>query len=221
MVDIVNNYTNEQLEDAAYKKTGVNPSEIPLNSDLGTAAYSDVQTSPTDTTTGAVMTVGAFGNGSIANESTINCNTFLESGRRGHSASVSNGPSGQTFGIVICDYYTTGSSGRGSQHFIGTSGIGIWQRTMTSGTWSDWQPVYTGENYQPENSNGIGVVKRMRNISGGAVSNGATVSGTLLQFFSSDASGSTVSSGLASGVWRNVTGLSVANNNRGDFVRES
>lgn len=107
----------------------------------GTMALVDKQASPTDTAAGRGLVVGAFGLGSTDNTPSIDCDTFLESGRRAHSTSITNGPSGQTFGIVICDYYTTDSSGRGSQHFIGTSGIGIWQRTMTSGTWAAWQRI--------------------------------------------------------------------------------
>ena len=48
---------------AASKLVGTAQDEIPLNSDLGDASLATVQTSPTDTTAGALMAVGAFGVG--------------------------------------------------------------------------------------------------------------------------------------------------------------
>lgn len=78
---------------------------------------------------------------------------------------------------------------------------------------------YTGANYQPETSNGIGVVKRMSNNSGSSIPGQATVSGSSLLFFQSDSTGSSVSAGSATGTWKNVTGLAIAASNRGDFVR--
>lgn len=72
MPDIVNNYTNEQIASAAYKDTGVDPDQVPLNSDLGTASTADVQTSPTDATAGAILnnettSIGGFLNYTGAN----------------------------------------------------------------------------------------------------------------------------------------------------------
>lgn len=80
MPDIVNNYTNEQLEDAAYKKTGLDPSEIPLNSDLGTAAYSDIQTSPSDATAGAVLNNETTHIGGNENWTSANLSPYIVGG---------------------------------------------------------------------------------------------------------------------------------------------
>ena len=41
---------------------------------------------------------------------------------------------------------------------------------------------YTGANYKPETENGLNVVRLMKNISGGTISNTSTVSGSVLQF---------------------------------------
>ena len=118
----------------------------------GTAATADVQTSPTDATAGALMAVGAFGLASSAQGASLDCDSFLTSGEIAHSAGITNGPSGATFGYVICNYYTPSNSGRAVQTMVQTSGNGTWQRVMANGVWVDvglnngWKPVYNGTN---------------------------------------------------------------------------
>ena len=150
MPDIVNNYTNEQLASAAYRNTGVDPDQVPLNSDLGTASTADVQTSPTDATAGAVL-----------NNETTSIGGFVN---------------------------------------------------------------FTEANYQPETFNGLGVVKKLKNNSGGSIANGATVSGSLLAHYFVDATGTLIEAGATGGsgtTWMNVSGSNVGNGNGVEFVRVS
>lgn len=83
---------------------------------------------------------------------------------------------------------------------------------------------YTGVNYQPETLNGIGVVLKMKNKSGGSISNGATVSGSLLAHYFTDATGVSIEAGATGGsgtIWKNVSGSNVGNGNGVEFVRVS
>jgi len=179
-----------------------------LVNDVGTAASADVQTSTTDVTVGRVVINGGHGLGGDgvavdwnAPTASILAESSLNSPIGGTSVLGVNVKSGTTQSAFV---------GR-NERFFG--------RTIEAGVVQPWHELYTGANYQPETSNGIGVVKRMANNSGGSISNQATVAGSSLLFFQSDSNGITVSAGAASGTWMNVTGLSVAASNRGDFVR--
>ena len=94
----------------------------------------------------------------------------------------------------------------------------LWRKTK-DGTWSAWQPVYTGANYQPETAAGIGVVRRMQNQSGGSIVNGATVAGSSLRHIETNASGSIVTGVPSSGSYKAVSNQTVDNGNIAEFVR--
>jgi hypothetical protein len=79
---------------------------------------------------------------------------------------------------------------------------------------------YTGANYQPDDVNGKGVVKSMRNLSGAAISAGAIVSGSSLRFISTTVTGDALGSvTIPAGSYLNLFGDSVAAGNIADFVR--
>lgn len=113
--------------------------------DLGTAAYLDKQTSPTDATTGRGLLVGAFGLGTD-NIPYIgagqDADTYIVSGV--YYAGFSNGyGTGSAFLTVVA------SSGvRVKQVWRQANGVGVAER-YKDGTWSVWQPVYTGANLNP------------------------------------------------------------------------
>lgn len=81
--------------------------------------------------------------------------------------------------------------------------------------------LYTGANYQPEDDTGspLGVVKLMKNISGGSIANGASVSGSSLDLVRFDASSIIDAGGTPTGTWKCVHGRSLSNNFTGEFVR--
>jgi len=201
----------------------------------GTAAYADVQTSPTDTTADRLMAVGAFGVGATTNP------VQFPKGA-GNSILNQNAPNGfyrtttpitdlptevgaeQNFMVMVnrwdSDDVNIQIKGTGTQRGL------IFENSYRSSTgdWSGWQPVYTGANYQPNTANGIGVVTKMKNNSGGAINAGATVSGSLLNHYFIDAAGVSQQAGATGGTgttWRNVSGSNVGNGNGVEFVRES
>lgn len=184
------------------------------NLGLGTAATADVQTSSTDTTADALMAVGAFGHGN-------NQNQFIGSG------------------LDPDDYITTGvfyagfTSPTTSTAFLvvdGSSGSRVrqtWYDSVSSaaetrylnGTWSTWQPVYTGANYQPEDNIGLGVVVRLRNGSGGTIAADATTAGSNLSYVRTSTAGAATAIKTATGTYKNVAGGNILDTFLGEFVR--
>lgn len=80
--------------------------------------------------------------------------------------------------------------------------------------------LYTGANYQPDVSQGVGVVRLMQNNSGGNIADQQQVSGTnlLVVFFV----GSVLTASIAGiGTWKMVSGTATncANGNTREFVR--
>ena len=184
--------------------------------DLGTAASRDAQTSATDTTEGRLMAVGAFGSGNNQNQyigGSENADTYNTTGA--YYANFSNGPTTSTAFLVV-----DGSSGdRVRQTWYDSVSSRIETRYRDGSTWSAWQPVYTGANYQPETSLGLGVPQRLINISGDTILDQGVVSGALLQSFRSDSTGNRTPSATASGLWKNVSLGWVTDLTDGLFVR--
>jgi hypothetical protein len=198
----------------------------------GTAATADKQTSATDTTAGALMVVGAFGLGSD-----LNLNSTV------HATGTPNDIAGTGMVVGGSDAFTLGISGfvSGTLGTLTTYATGAttselrkYSRSWTNGsasyiqlagsggtTWSAWQPVYTGANYQPSQFDALGYVLRVRNLSGGSIANGATVSGTLLRAQHNNSSGGIEQQPALSGQWVALGGVSVANNNIADFSKVS
>ena len=114
---------------------------------LGTAATRDVTTSPTDTTNGRVLTVGAFGlGGAVANvpgggidDNTIPtgfyCVTDTTSGTK---------PSGVTRGYLIVSREGPGATVR--QLYLNNTDSRIWTRAWAAGQWSGWVEFYHSGN---------------------------------------------------------------------------
>jgi len=180
-----------------------------LDVELGTASEADVQTSSTDTTAGRLMANGAWGWGGNLSPTLTNsdANDTIVGGAYRVVSSDANIPSvstGATMLVMIFDQNTI------TQLILARDASGMWQRGKTGGTWSAWQPVYTGANYQPETSTGIGVVRLMRNDSGGSIAPNATVAGSQLAFFTQDTAGNTLGAGSpGTGTWKNVANITV------------
>ena len=190
----------------------------------GTAATSNIQTSSTDTTAGALMGVRAFGVGSQDLSSynpvgVADLNDALTPGDwKVASATTSNTPTGH--GILTVK---RGSSAHVWHTWLTMSGSSqvMYNRTSDSAgaTWTPWQPVFTGASYQPDSIDGIGVVRLLKNVSGSNITSGQSVAGGgLLQVFINSA-GVVNSSGTPTGTYKNVFGQTLANNSGSYFVR--
>jgi hypothetical protein len=176
----------------------------------GTAAEHDVQSSPTDATAEKVLTVGAFGLGAFIDQ---DYNAPAIGGSA--SSSPTNGPAAYSSGLSAMATSTQG------MQIAGDTNGGIYARSSSVIAGAAWQPVYTGTNYQPETPFGIGVVRLMKNVSGGSFSGGQDgISGSDLRSVYFDASGNLVESGtVPSGTWKNYHSGTVADDVTREFVR--
>lgn len=79
---------------------------------------------------------------------------------------------------------------------------------------------YTGANYQPEISLGLGVVRIMSNKTGANVLDGSEISGANLRVSVVLSSGAWTATATApTGTWKHVSGVTIANNEFGYFTR--
>jgi len=177
--------------------------------DPANAAARLMQTSPTDTAAGRVMAVGAFGLGGTAvSVDAVSADTLTD-GANYYLTNGINTPEAGTWmirGSVV-------SVGRGYQeaHSVNLATVNSFERFQNGGTWSAWQPVYTGANYQPEINDGMNVAQLMYNNTGGSVGNGASIAGPSLRF-TYFTGGVPSPVGVASGTWKNVGGATYADN---------
>jgi hypothetical protein len=123
---------------------------------LGDAAQRNVQTSPTDTTAGALMVVGA--SGLVLDSNTTYLVDFLDtnntSGFGAYTSVTLNKPPNSNFGEYI---YLPRDKAAGQRGMIAISadnandGGGIYYRALNDGGSLDttWQHVYTGANLNP------------------------------------------------------------------------
>ena len=80
--------------------------------------------------------------------------------------------------------------------------------------------VFHDQSYQPSVSLGVGVVRIMKNLSGGTILNGADIAGSSLAAMFFNAGGTIAASGAAvPGTWRNVGGASCFINITREFAR--
>jgi len=104
------------------------------NVQLGTAAEAGVQTSPTDTTPGALMPVGAFGLGGPAvGLSNPNLNDERPTGFY-YCGNPTNGP-GENGWLL---HENIESAGYATQTYKFAYSARVFSRTQTNGTWSAW-----------------------------------------------------------------------------------
>jgi hypothetical protein len=107
---------------------------------LGTAANANTQTSPTDTTPGALMAVGAFGVGGIALGAGVSdLNQLVTPGRwRDDGGVMANRPPGFPFGEVIVGGYLSDYE---SQTYCTTDGRRAF-RARAAGEWGMWREIF-------------------------------------------------------------------------------
>ena len=115
---------------------------------LGTAANANVQTSPTDTTAGALMPVGAFGwNGgaAIPLNSTIDADTIVTPGLYIFGSNGVNLPTPAMYPYV----WVFAASGNIKQvaYSVITNRIAV--RTRFNGVWSAWDEIFHIGNFNP------------------------------------------------------------------------
>ena len=143
------------LGSAANRSVGTGAAAIPLNSDLGTAAVEDVQTSLTDTTADRLMKVGAFGlgNTSLATELDADA-TELATGFYRWDSSTSAG-SGPTVGAFMVLHTRRAPGGGESQIWfrdaIAAANL-IYHRTRVIGAWSSFYGVISTSEYPSDSA---------------------------------------------------------------------
>ncbi len=119
---------------------------------LGTAATKDVMTSPTDTTAGRVMTVGAFGAGSTALNvgQLTNLNVVLPEGEYGYAAGATGAPNGLP-GILEVRPYNAAVVRQVARPVSGSSDVTtVFERQMRNGPiFSNWDQVHTSTSQFP------------------------------------------------------------------------
>jgi hypothetical protein len=193
------------------------------NLGLGTAATADVQTSATDTTADALMAVGAFGIGGriISTDTDYDAGDYLIGGNYiTPNTAMSNTPDDYSNGrhVIAID----GSELYITQTLYGASGVDmgkVWVRMFNSTSWSDWEPVYTGVNFQPDEVEGINARLVLQNNSGGTVNVGASVAGSSLNTVKWSSTMVPSIGGVYSGTYKNVTGQGINDTEIGIFVR--
>lgn len=105
------------------------------------------QTSPTDTTAGALMAVGAFGVGGIALGAGVSdLNQLVTPGRwRDDGGAMANRPPGFPFGEVIVGGYLSDYE---SQTYCTTDGRRAF-RARAAGEWGVWREIFHTGNFNP------------------------------------------------------------------------
>jgi len=122
------------LGSAANRSVGTGAAAIPLNSDLGTAAVEDVQTSLTDTTADRLMKVGAFGLGlSGAASSVDNLDELTATGVYAFGATTLNIPFVGAFGNCLLYIRNSVSGGHRSNQIAITASDRMFLRTNSGG----------------------------------------------------------------------------------------
>ena len=195
----------------------------------GTAATADVQTSPTDATAGRVLTTGA--GGWLAPSSDIVISSFDDTSPETSILSTTSSTAGTKppasigggYGTLVILKYSSASIDQ-VWYNVSSSAPEIFSRRYASSTWSAWQPVYTGGNYQPYVAWGVGVTRLLKNKSGGIHNNGQTgiLGSALGGMYVDGADNGTKDSGATpSGLYTCVQGSGISNNNGGWYTRES
>lgn len=114
---------------------------------LGTAANANVQTSATDTTAGAILTVGAFGWGnrpSVADANDAPLGVSMVN--MGATANVPGGYSGAGWLQTDAQLSYTGTK---VQHLTLSSNARMFVRTYTGSAWTAWQELWHTGNFDP------------------------------------------------------------------------
>lgn len=216
------NWYSDELWTTGNLTKGTNPTDVPTNADLGTAAAADLTTSITDTTAGRALKVGDWGIGTGNGPTITDFNSYYDAGfYRGAGGSAANAS------INIDRYLPSIVASRNGDRSIFTWGgdanglvsASIYYRTAAGANYS--AQLWTTDNYQPETSFGLGVVRLMKNVSGGTLADQATVSGSNLNLVLLDSSGNLfAASGVTvAGTWKNITGRFVESNYTSYFVR--
>lgn len=153
-----------------------------------------------------------FGLGTDTVDTELDCNTVAQSKTFYAGGSTANRPYAAS-GFIV-QQLAGPDSNFASQYAFDVNIVGrVSCRVKSGGTWSDWQPVYTGANYQPETSLGVGVVQFMKNKTGGFLNDGVSVAGTQLRPYAANSAGALVEAAtVPPGTWKSVSGFNIGNN---------
>ena len=149
---------------------------------LGTAATATVQSNATDTTAGALMTVGAFGLGaSSAPSEATDCNNLTRPGFYAVGGSAANRPAYTTAAASGLLVLAGGTSTRCSQlHFMDSgssnSSLRVSVRRLANSGWGTWQELY-------HDGNTLGTVSQSGGVPTGAIiERGSNANGEYVRF---------------------------------------
>jgi len=150
------------LGSAANRSVGTGAAAIPLNSDLGTAAVEDVQTSLTDTTADRLLKVGAFGLGeTLGKYFEGSLDDLTTSGfYRVTGSSCTDAPLDFNSGVGVASVIVLQNRGYVSQYFHGartgggnrlTDRMFIRQRDSDN-SWGDWYELLSSKTYPSDSA---------------------------------------------------------------------
>lgn len=178
------------------------------------------QTSPTDSTAGRGLIVGAFGVGAIS-EMPASCNDAPMGWSWGIGNIQTDMPTTAGEGFIVQVRYSDSLSSARTQVAISLSTGRTYTRVGSGASWSEWDVNFNGSNYQPEIADGLNVAKEMRNLSGATITAGAAIAGTSLRFGEIDINGTWTDVASSDGTYINVTKAPIGANKRGTFTKVS
>lgn len=149
-------------------------------------------------------------------------NTITENGNYACHSTAENLPEPLAFTIRHDQH----SAGHATQTFIALgSSLAIntnkkFVRHMDAGVWENFSEDWTEDNFQPETSGGLGVVRLMRKGNAGSITDGSTIAGSSLQFALANSSGVVVAdTSVPAGTWKNISGITINFDEFSWFVR--
>lgn len=150
------NATDAQLRD---RSTHTGTQAVSTITGLGTAATANTQTSSTDTTSGAMMAVGAFGLGAADSSIMEADNVWKGSRIRGWSSTATASPASGTEAVGLDLGYT---SGRRFQTAVSRYNDLLFRYTADPTVGDDWRRVFHDRNI-------LGTVSQLNGIPTGAI----------------------------------------------------
>ena len=201
---------------AATRDHGTEANEVPLNSDLGTAATEDVTTSATDSTAGRLLKVGDFGLGAAYPEAIADLNEFTLGGMYRFTTATTNQPTAAGNGQLMTVVFDPNDI---RQFVYYKNNDSQFTRRSADGAWQAWQEIHHTGNLQNTTTLGLGVVRLMYNNSGGVIGENSSVSGSALKIAIGTTTGFTTSTVTVTGTWKQVLGTICNASTTGYFVR--
>lgn len=177
------------------------------------ADYNSTHSGATIDTTITNASAGGIGRDTYTAISDLD--TLTLSGFYRYDGTSINTPVSSTAGVI---YHAARTATSSAQIAIDLTNQSMYFRARAT-SWSSWIQMHSSTSMQTTTANGIGVVKLMKNTSGGAIADAASVAGSTISSVKFDNTGALTVIAVASGTWQSVNGASLASNESGYFVR--